>query len=106
MWKKGLRSMNHAPEVDVHYPFEVADGLFGGSSGEVDPGIVDDHVDRAVEVSSRVGPGKNCGTIGDVDRSGSDLDPVLFTHANGVSESNRIEVCQRKRSASRRQVDG
>ena len=100
MWEKGLCAMHDAPEVDVHHPFEVADRLLGGSGGEIDAGIVDDHVDRAVQVGDRVGPGEYFGTISNVNRGGSDLDPVALTHANGFGKPNRIEVGKREMSAA------
>ena len=80
--KERLGAVDHAPEVDVHHPFDVLELAGLDVAGERDAGVVVDLVDRAEVLVDRVGVRLECLALGDVHRSAFTGAPMAFSRSS------------------------
>ena len=97
-----LGPVHHAPEVDVHQPFEVLVGHGLDRRAQRHAGVVDDQVDRAVVGDDAVGPGVDGVPIGHIEVLGGDLDPeaLALRHRLGQARHRRCRTGRRARRAA------
>ena len=100
-----LGPVHHAPEVDVHEPFEVRVGHGLDRRAQRDAGVVDDEVDRAVVGHHLLGPGVDGVPIGHVEVLGGDLVPVAPALRHRLRQPGIVDVGQGDVRAAPRQLD-
>ena len=106
MGEERLGAVDDAPEVDVHQPLEVVDGLCGSGRTECHAGVVGDQVDLAVVGGDRVGPGEDRVTIGDVESGRAHRHPGPLAAEHRLGESLLVDVAEREVAAASRQFLG
>jgi hypothetical protein len=99
VWEKELAAVEHAPEVDVNYPFDVFDAVVVEHCADGDARVVDEDMHLAVRCGNLVGQRLHprfVGNVCDVRRATA----IVSGHQrSGLFEPRFVDVHQRQMTA-------